>query len=109
MVCYVLSLLFFIGSFLDTEEDVDDIMNATLNDARPTLGSTLADKSWQLYRHFLYQVSYKYADVHKRYEGRPFRVRSWYLCKGIPTHGCYDTLARHSWTREFGHGHFAFM
>ena len=67
--------------FLDTEEDVDDVMNATLNDARPTLGSTLADKSWQLYRHFLYQVSYKYADVHKRYEGRPFRVRSWYLCK----------------------------
>ena len=28
---------------------------------------------------------------------------------GIPTHGCYDTLARHRWTREFGHGRFAFM
>ena len=32
-----------------------------------------------------------------------------YVRIGIPTHGCYDTLARHRWTREFGHGRFAFM
>ena len=31
------------------------------------------------------------------------------IVQGIPTHGCYDTLARHRWTREFGHGRFAFM